>query len=148
MWRNYGLDTRPPGDWVRATGLIGVRDLSANINAVFAFADAAEAAKRRGLRFGVDLAAEDADRPERGLLVIGGAETKSLFGTRKVRYWPLGSLSDKVVAEIHEDLIAQGIPIAAELSAIHYDRTDPEVKLYILAPKGHSARDRGRRRRA
>lgn len=148
MWRNYGQDTRPPGDWVRATDVLSVQGLAANVNAVIAFADAAEAARQKGLRFGIDLAAEDADHPERGLLVVAGAETKGFFGSRKVSHWPLGHLASKVVSEIHEDLISKGIPIAAELSGIHYDRADPDVKIYILAPRGHSARERGRRRRS
>lgn len=147
VWRNYGKDTRPPGDWVRATDALSVQGLAANARAVIAFADAAEAAKHKRLRFGIDLATEDVDHPERGLLVVGGAEIKGFFGYRTVKHWPLGHLSRKVVNEIHEDLIAKGIPMAAELSGIHYDRTHPDVKIYILAPKGHAARDRERRRR-
>lgn len=148
VWRNYGKDTRPPGEWVRTTDALSVHGLAANTGAVIAFADAAEAAKRKGLRFGIDLATEDAGQPERGLLVIGGAEVMGFFGGRTVKHWPLGHLPRKVVSEIHEDLIAKGIPIAAELSGIHYDQTNPGVKIFILAPRGHGARDRERRRRS
>lgn len=148
MWRNYGKDTRPPGEWVRATDALSVQGVETNAPAVIAFADAADAAQRKGLRFGIDLATEDVDHPERGLLVVGGAEIKGVFGGLTVKHWPLGHLSRKVVSEIHEDLIAKGIPIAAELSGIHYDRTNPDVKIYVLAPRGHGARDRERRRRS
>jgi hypothetical protein len=146
--RIYGKDTRPPGEWVRATASLSVQGLAANLRAVIAFADAVEAAKKKGLRYGIDLAAEDAEHPDRGLLVVGGAETKGFFSGRKVSHWPLGHLSPKVAREIHDDLIAKGIPIAAELSAIHYDHADPKIEIYILAPNGHSARDRDRRRRS
>jgi hypothetical protein len=148
VWRNYGQETRPPGDWVRTTGMLSVQGIEANLAAFVAFADAAEAARKKGLRFGIDLAAEDAANPAIGLFVVGGAESKSFFSGPKVTHWPLGHLSAKVVGEIHEELIAQGVPIAAELASIHYDSTDPEMKIYILAPKGHSARDRERRRQA
>lgn len=148
MWRNYGQETRPPGEWVRTTGMLSVHGIEANITAFIAFADAAEAARKKGLRFGIDLAAEDAANPAKGLFVIGGAQSKSFFSGPKVTRWPLGYLSATVVGEIHEELIAQGVPIAAELASIHYDTTDPAMKIYILAPNGHSTRNRERRRQS
>lgn len=148
VWRNYGPETRPPGEWVRTTGIISVQGVGDNRDAVIAFADAVEASRKKGLRFGVDLAAEDIDNPEKGLLVVGGAESKGFFGGRTIKHWPLGYLSEKIVSEIHDELIEKSIPIAAELTGIHYDRAQPEVKICILAPEGHGARDRERRRRA
>ena len=61
--------------------------------------------------------------------------------------WHIGYLDRATAAEINRDLVAAGIPIAAEL----YDLTveeigETEVRLTVLAPPGHSLRVRLRQR--
>ena len=57
-WRNYGQLTRPDGEWVRTTDMISVVGLADNIQSFTLFAQSAEDARKRGLRFGVDIAAD------------------------------------------------------------------------------------------
>lgn len=147
MWRNYGQETRPDGKWVRTTGMCSVIGLEDRIDAFKAFADAADRAAKKGWRFGVDIEADPShpDSPH-ALRVIGVAQSKGMFVGTKTHQWELGHVWHTIADEIHRDLVSKGVRVAAELSSIHADVTDPEVKIYLLAPKGHSQRDREARR--
>ena len=145
MWRNYGQVTRPEGQWVRTTGMVSIIGLEQRLDAFRAFAVAADRASKTGLRFGVELEPDPTHaETTNALKVIGVAHSKGFFSGPKEHKWELGHIWHSIADEIYRDLTSQGVPIAAELSSIHADVNDPEVKLYLLAPKGHSQRDRGR----
>lgn len=80
-WRNYGQETRPPGEWVRASRMCSVLELLQNIDSFTAFADAVDAAHKRKLFYGVDIM-EDPRGMDR-IAVAGIAFVKPLFGAAK-----------------------------------------------------------------
>lgn len=138
-WRNYGQVTRPDGEWVRTTDMISVIGIHENMAGFRDFCAAAEAAHKRGLRFGVDIAADpENDLTENALLVIGVAQSKGFFGGIKAHQWRLGHVWHEIADELHRDLVSRDVSIASELLSIYPDPEDPQIKIAILAPKGHS----------
>lgn len=133
-WRNYGQETRPPGDWVRASRMCSVLELDQNIDAFAAFAGAAEAARKRGLFYGVDIL--DDPRGLDRIAVAGVAFVKPLFGAAKPKQWFLGYIWEPLAEALREQYVENGTQIASELYSIHFDMKAPEVKLFILVPKG------------
>lgn len=137
-WRNYGAITRPDGQWVRASGMCSVLGLEKDIQGFIYWADAAEKAHKKKLRFGADIM-EALDGSGR-IDVVGVAQTKSFFGKVSAKQWILGHIWGEVAKEMRERYVDKGVQIASELYSVHYDRSDPEVKIYILVPKGAKAK--------
>jgi hypothetical protein len=143
LWRDYGQITRPDAQHTRCSHPLAVIGLKERIASFIAFADAADHAAKKGLRFGLEIEPDPSNTlTANALKVIGVAQSKSWLGKLSAQQWDLGHIWHVAADEIHRDLVAKGVPIAAELYSIHYDKDDPEVKLYILAPKEHSASKR------
>lgn len=138
-WRNYGQVTRPDGEWVRTTDMVSVLGLTDNIENFKSFIQAVEVAQKKGLRFGVDIRPDtNNDFSANALLVVGLAQSKGFLGAIKAHWWPLGHIWHEIADEMYRDLTSQGVSIASELLSIYPDPEQPEVKIAILAPKGHS----------
>lgn len=138
-WRNYGQETRPPGQWVRASGMCSTLGLERNIETFMDFADAVEKARKHKLFYGVDILEDPAGNGQ--IAVAGIAFVKPLLGAAKPKQWLLGHIWNELADELRANYVTQGIQIASELYSIHYDRNDPEVKLFILVPKGQKRKD-------
>lgn len=137
---------RPVGQWVQTTLAESVVGVHHRKPMAIAFARAAREAEAKGLIYGVELEHRpDNPHDPNAIAVIGIAERKGWF-KRTVDRWHIGYLDREIAAEIVSDLVAQGIPVAAELYSI-YEGVDSylDFKVIVLAPPGNSTKARQRK---
>jgi HIRAN domain len=139
----------PAGEWVQTTlaeSIVGVHHRKAN---AVAFARAARKAEARSLVYGLELEHHPGNRHDpNAIAVFGVAEQKRWF-RRTVGRWHIGYLDRDVAADIVDDLVSKGIPVAAELYSIYEGNDgflDFKVIVLALAGYGTKARQRARRR--
>jgi hypothetical protein len=117
-------------------------------NAV-SFARAVEKAEAKGLLYGVHLEPEPTNTHDpKAIKVIGYAEKKTLFGKEKRAEWHIGYLERDDAADLHKDLVSQGLSISAVLYRVFALPNFAQVgfDLIALAPPGHSLSVRRRRK--
>jgi len=139
-WEKFGQDRhRPAGEWVQATLVEDVVGVAHRKHAAFQFATAVRSAERRSLHYGIALELEPNNPHDRhAIKVIGMAEQRRFFGGTRRSAWHIGYLPRETSSELHQDLLSQGIPIAAELYYVFLDRDFVDLKIIVLAPPGHS----------
>jgi hypothetical protein len=116
LWRDYGQITRPDAQHTRCSHPLAVIGLKERIASFIAFADAADHAAKKGLRFGLEIEPDPSNTlTANALKVIGVAQTKSWLGKLSAQQWDLGHIWHVAADEIHRDLVAKGVPIAAEI---------------------------------
>lgn len=148
MGRKFGTERyRPRGDWVQTTLAQPVVGIPHRRRQASAFASAVARAEAKGWPYGVTVEPEPTNPHDpNAIRVIGMATVKPWFRAPRERHWHIGYVAREMAEEIQRDLLAKGVPIEAELYSIYRDRNFLEVKVILLAPKGHSESARRRRK--
>ena len=145
--RKFARDRhQPPGEWVQATKLESVVGIQFRKNAVIDFSRAVSGAERKGLVYGLLLRHEPDNPHDRNAIAVTGfVEAKGWF-RRGMKKWHVGYVPAILAEEIVRDLVAKGIPIAAELYSI-FEGLDGFVgiKFFVLAPPGNGVKARMKR---
>ena len=142
--RKFARDRhQPQGEWVQTSNLESVVGIPFRKEAVKHFSRAVSEAERKGLFYGLRLVQEpDNPHDTNAIVVIGFAEIKGWF-RRVTRDWQIGYVPAELAEEIGRDLVAQRIPIAAELYSIYEGRDEFfDVKFFVLAPPGNGVKAR------
>lgn len=147
MAAKYGQDRhQPTGEWVQATTVVPVFGIQYRRDAAFAFAAAARKAEVRGWMYGVKARPEPTNAVDpNAIKVVGFAEQRGFLRRPRVTDWHIGYLDRDTAADITGTLVAEGVPISAELYSIYESDDFLDVKIIILAPPGHSLSTRIRK---
>lgn len=130
----------PPGKWVRTTAVVSVEKTRQFQQERLAFASAVQTVEAFHGTYGLLLEPEP-DNPH-------DPNAIRVFGKALGQSWHIGYLDRATAVEINRDLVATGIPIAAELYDLTVgERGETVVRLTVLAPPGHSMRVRLRQRK-
>lgn len=138
----------PLGDWVRTTVVERVVGIQHRRRDVLAFCDAVRKAEAKGLRYGIDVRPEPTNAHDRNALAVYGyAEAVSWFRrTPKRAEWHVGYIGRDMAQGLALDFAARGVPLAGELYSIYQSDDFIEIKVLVLAPRGHSVSTRNKRR--
>lgn len=149
MGERFGQDRHSPlGEWVQTTPLIEVVGLNHRPGEVAKFFSAVRKAERKGLSYGIMVVPEPNNPHDRNAIkVIGFAESKPLFGGLMRREWHVGYVERDMAAEVTEALLANRIPISAELYRLYEGNDYREIQMFVLAPPGNSYSTRTKRQR-
>lgn len=103
------------------------------------FAKAVHVAEASGARYGLRLEPEPNNRHD--------AHAIKVYGTAGNKSWHIGYLDRDTAAEVTQDLLANNVPIAAELYEIWVGQEGyVDFKLLVLAPAGYGYKSRLKKR--
>lgn len=142
VWRpslpsgKFGQDRhKPEGKWVQTTTTLKVAGVRHRQDAVHDFMRAVARAQGGSTRYGVNLRPDPTNAHDKNAIAVDG-----YAGSDR---WHIGFLDRDTAAELHRDLISNGIRIDAELYSLwRGDDGYVDVNVIVLAPPGHSMKKR------
>jgi len=120
--------------------MVKVAGVNHRIEAVAGWAAAARQAERDGRHYGLRLEPEPHNPHDQNAIAV--------YGTVGNDEWHIGYLDADRAKDVTEDILARGLPIAAELYQIWVgDGGYTDIKMLVLAPPGNSEKARRKRKR-
>lgn len=138
----FGKDRyQPEGQWVQTTIMLKVAGVQHRKDNAGEFARAVHVAEASGARYGLSLSPEPGNPHDPNAIKV--------FGVVGSKSWHIGYLDRDTAAEVTQDLISKGVPIAAELYEVWVGEEGyVDFKMLVLAPSGYGHKARLRARQA
>lgn len=144
----FGTDRyRPAGIWVQTTIAVSVVGIQFRKEAARAYISAVQKAESLRLQYGLLLERQTNNPHDPDAIAIYGVSEVQASLNTSVQEWHIGYMARDLAAELAEDLVSKGVPIAAELLSIYESANGfIDVSYIVLAPKGygHKARLRAK----